>query len=105
MKLQDLTNEQIEKAKTCTTREEKLAFLKEYSIELPDDLLDEVSGGSDATHCISDGVNDCPNSPSAFNTHEWERTGRTKPGEIFGELWPDHEERCVYCGALQWSKL
>lgn len=45
MKFEDLTNEQIEKAKECTTREEKLAFIKEYSIEVPDDMLDGIAGG------------------------------------------------------------
>ena len=34
MKFEDLTNEQIEKAKACTTGEEKLAFIKELSINL-----------------------------------------------------------------------
>ncbi|MBR2769677.1 MAG: hypothetical protein IKD68_12160 [Solobacterium sp.] len=103
MKIKELTKEQIEKAKACKTREERLAFLKKYNIEIPEDLLNEVAGGSDATHVEKEDVNDCPNSPSAFNTHEWKWTGRTRPGKIWGDVWPDYEERCVNCGRVHWE--
>lgn len=105
MKIKDLTKEQIEKAKACKTREEKLAFLKKYNIEIPDELLNEVAGGNDITAAECPDVNDCPNSPSAFNIHEWKRTGRYRPAEIFGDLWPDYEERCEYCGRTHWKKF
>ncbi len=41
-----LTDEQKEKAKNCKTAEELLKLAGEEGIELPDELLDSVSGGA-----------------------------------------------------------
>ena len=103
MKFEDLTNEQIEKAKECTTREEKLAFIKEYSIEVPDDMPDGIAGG------YEDGgpgqYPTCPKGKSPYFTHKWEKNGKTRPGTIFGDVWPDHEYRCTYCGETEYRNL
>ena len=40
-----LTDEQKEKAKACGTDEELLALAAQEGIELPDEMLDAVSGG------------------------------------------------------------
>ena len=40
-----LTDEQKEKAKACTSAEELVKFAGEEGIELPDDVLEEISGG------------------------------------------------------------
>ena len=40
-----LTEEQKKKAAACKTAEELTAFLTEAGVELPDELLDAVSGG------------------------------------------------------------
>ena len=40
-----LTDAQKEKMKNCKSEEEFMAFLGEVGIELPDDVLDAVSGG------------------------------------------------------------
>ena len=40
-----LTDEQKEKAKSCTTSEELIKLACEEGIELPDEVLEEVSGG------------------------------------------------------------
>ena len=45
MKFEDLTNEQIEKAKACKTTEELMKFFMENHISLPDEYLENVSGG------------------------------------------------------------
>ena len=41
-------------------------------------------------------ANDCKN-------HNCVRTGRTRPGSIFGDWWPDKEMRCTYCGDTYWD--
>ncbi len=94
MEFENLTNEQIEKAKACTTPEEKLAFLKEYSIEIPDDMLDDVGGGAIGGAAR----NRCPQG----GKNRWAPTGRQRPGSIFGDYWKDNEKRCEKCGALDW---
>lgn len=41
-----MTDEQKEKAKACKTPDELMAFAGREGIELPDDLLENVAGGS-----------------------------------------------------------
>ena len=43
--LNGLTEEQKEKAKTCQTMEELMAFLSKLGAALPDEALDAVTGG------------------------------------------------------------
>ena len=43
-----LTDEQKEKAKECKTPEELMDFFGKEGLELPDELLDSVAGGSAA---------------------------------------------------------
>ncbi|MBO7677280.1 MAG: C2H2-type zinc finger protein [Erysipelotrichaceae bacterium] len=38
----------LEKAAKCTTNEERMAFLKENNIELPDEIMNSISGGTDS---------------------------------------------------------
>ena len=45
MKVEDLTPEQIEKAKACRSPEEIVAVFREEGIELSDAQLEKVSGG------------------------------------------------------------
>ena len=45
MDINDLTPEQIEKAKECTTPEELAAFAEAEGIELTDEQLDAIAGG------------------------------------------------------------
>ena len=40
-----LTDEQKEKVKACTSAEEIVKFAGEEGLELPDDVLEEISGG------------------------------------------------------------
>ena len=47
MELSDLTPEQIEKAKACTSAEELVEIAKAEGMELSDELLDTISGGTD----------------------------------------------------------
>ena len=50
MKFEDLTPEQMDKARACKTPEDILALAKEEGYELTDDELEGISGGS---WCIS----------------------------------------------------
>ena len=50
---ENLTDEQKEKAKQCKTMDELIALAGEWGIELPDEVLDAVSGGCSACY-------DCP---------------------------------------------
>ena len=45
MKFEDLTPEQQEKAKSIKTVEEAMAFIKEESLDLSEEELDEIAGG------------------------------------------------------------
>ena len=46
MDFNDLTPEQQEKAKACNTPDDLLAFAKEEGVELTDEELEAISGGS-----------------------------------------------------------
>ena len=46
MDIENLTTEQIEKAKLCQTAEDFVAFAEREGIELTDEELDTVSGGA-----------------------------------------------------------
>ena len=45
-----LSDEQKEKAKTCKTAEEWMAFAGKEGIELPDEVLENVAGGCNNPH-------------------------------------------------------
>ncbi|MBR2683832.1 MAG: Nif11 family protein, partial [Atopobiaceae bacterium] len=45
--LNDLTQEQLDKLRECTTLEDILTFAKAEGYELTDDELQQVTGGSD----------------------------------------------------------
>ena len=47
MGFEDLTPEQIEKAKACKTAEELAAIAKEEGAELADEALEGIAGGID----------------------------------------------------------
>ena len=52
MEFEDLTPEQQEKAKACTTVDELVALAKEEGIELTDEELEAMAGGEWNTfHC------------------------------------------------------
>ena len=48
MKIEEMTPELIEKAKACKTTEELMKFFMENHISLPDEYLENVSGGVNA---------------------------------------------------------
>jgi len=95
MRIEELTPELVEKAKMCETREERLAFIEENGIELSDVQLESIAGGAG----MGVGPGDCPKASSG---HDWELTGRTRPGKIWGDTWPDYEKRCKNCGKVVW---
>ena len=46
MNYEDLTPEQMEKARACKTADELIALAKQEGMELSDDDLDAISGGA-----------------------------------------------------------
>lgn len=95
IKFEDMTAEQIEHAKKCETLEERKAFIEAESIELTDQQLEGIAGGKRTPH-------DTDNCPKGGN-HYWVETGNTRPGKVFGNVWPDKEKRCTRCGETIWA--
>ena len=94
MDIKDLTKEQIEEAKACKTTEERINFFKQHNISLPDSYLEKISGGEgeDRTY-----VGTCLKCSGRLYP-----TGRTRPGEYLGDLWPDAEYKCDKMGHVFW---
>ena len=46
MEFKKLTKDLLEEAAKCKTDEEREAFIKKHNIQLPDEVLNKVSGGS-----------------------------------------------------------
>ena len=42
----DITDEQKEKAKACKTMDELMTLAGEWGVEIPDEMLEAISGGS-----------------------------------------------------------
>ena len=80
--LQGLTEEQIQKVKACKSQEEMLKLAKEEGIELTDEQLKAVSGGS----CFSP-----------------ERCPRCQSDQVVTEIW-DRIDNGVYKGKWQNKK-
>ena len=57
--------------------------------------LDALAGGLKKAR-----TKECLMSPTG--KHVWEDTGRTRPGEVWGNVWPDKEIRCIHCGKPDW---
>ena len=97
MKIEELTQEQIEKARSLATNEERLDYLKACSVELDDDVLAAVSGGA-----TPGGTSDkCTKNPKNW-LHKWEKSGRRRKGRWIG-LVDDVEYECVYCHKTYWG--
>ena len=95
MDFKDLTKEQIEEAKACKTTEERINFLKEHNISLPDSYLEKISGGGEGD--ASTYYGQCTKCSGYLHP-----TGRTRPGEYFGDIWPDAEFKCDKLGHVFW---
>ena len=74
------------------TLEQAQAMIDSKS-SINDDELASVSGGDfidDVVDAWSDYLEDCGRCPYDSNgVHDWKETGKTRPGRIFGESWPD----------------
>lgn len=102
MKPEELTPELIEQAKQCTTRGERLAFLRDNAIELTDEQLATINGAgiTNGVHVPPMDNRKCLDHNSPDGRHHFVRTGKMVSGSIFGDLWPNYETRCEYCGLL-----
>lgn len=94
MRFDEISDELREKARKCGSYEEKMALIKENEIELTDEQLDLVNGGSTGPH---QGRPDCPKCDNGY----LRKTGRERPGEILG-IFNDVERRCNICGYTDW---
>lgn len=56
MNFEDLTSEQMEKAKACKTPDELASLAEEEGIELSDEQLEAMSGGN----VLTEWANECP---------------------------------------------
>ena len=97
MKLNELTPELLEKAKKCENYEEKMAFISENEIELTDEQMEALSGGG-GTPQNGEKARDAKYTCSKCKKGTMQKTGKTRPGKIFGDLWPDVEMKCNACG-------
>ena len=85
--LKGLTDEQIAKVKGCKTQEEMLALAKAEGIELTDEQLEAVSGGS----CITGGR--CPQCNSdQVEIYEWNKYENYE----YKGVWQN--KKCKSCG-------
>ena len=60
MDIKDLTPEQMEKARACTTADELIALAKDEGLELSDEQLEGIAGGSWDDIC----TDECPSNSS-----------------------------------------
>jgi hypothetical protein len=63
---------------------------------LEKEQLEMVSGGD--CDFSSGEINVCRGGGS----HDWKYTGESRPGTIFGSLWPDYLHKCTKCGETEW---
>ena len=85
--LKDLPPELQEKAKNIKTREELTAFLSDNDVELPEDVLEAVSGGTICGDFKYGGPDACPKG----GDHEWTKLHVLESG-ITARF------RCTKCG-------
>ena len=97
MNFEDLTPEQLEKANACTSVEELFKLAVEEGVELTDEQMEALSGGGEVINTFGKGIQ-CKSCKKGF----FRKTGNTRPGKIFGDLWPDIERKCNYCGITKW---
>ena len=101
MRIDELTPELLEKAKKCESYEEKMAFISENEIELTDEQMEALSGGGGKAierGLVKGKIMTCRECKEG----QMVKTGRTKPGKIFGDFWPDEEWKCNSCGFIKW---
>ncbi|SFP57669.1 hypothetical protein SAMN04487928_10417 [Butyrivibrio proteoclasticus] len=97
MKFDELSPELIEKAQKCENYEERMAFIRENEIELTDDQMEAVNGGR-GSHMYGEKCPECKKDILM-------PTGKSRPGKIFGTLWPDYEYACGACGYTTWKYI
>jgi len=101
-----LVSKAKENGKELTIEQAEKMISKRAS--LSDDQLTAISGGSvfdEIADWYKEGMeeSECPNSYDGG--YQWKKTGATRPGSIFGDLWPDVELRCQKCGKKEWASF
>lgn len=98
-----------ENGKELTMEQAEKMIAKKAS--LSDDQLTAISGGNvydDIADWYKEQIDslDSPECPNSWDSrHQWKKTGATRPGSIFGDLWPDVELRCQKCGKKEWASF
>ena len=68
--IKDLSPELQEKARQCMTKEELDVFIADNDLEMPEEVLDMIAGGSKACASTGDKVGDCPDCPGILQYHD-----------------------------------
>ena len=100
-----LVSKAKENGKELTIEQAEKMIAKKASLN--DDELTNISGG-DFSDYIDEAIKSLksPECPNSYNgAHQWKKTGNTRPGSIFGDLWPDVELRCQKCGKIDWASF
>ncbi len=66
MRIEELSSEQVERAKGCETDEERKAFIAENGIDLTDEQLEDIAGGEYLPSCGDGG---CPKTSSGMHKY------------------------------------
>ena len=102
-----LVSKAKENGKELTMEQAEKMIAKKASLN--DDELTAISGGSvfdEIDEAIESFINSSPECPNSYDgRHQWRKTGATRPGSIFGDLWPDVELRCQKCGKKEWASF
>ena len=98
-----LVSKAKENGKELTIEQAEKMITKKASLN--DDELINISGG-DFSDYVDEAIDSLlgPECPKSYDGHhQWKKTGATRPGKIFGDLWPDVELRCQKCGKKEWA--
>ena len=99
MKPEEMTPDMIGTLRSLKSPEERRTYLAKNSVELTADQLSTIAGGFNPgvpTDTSSKPYDECPNNPGKSCDYTI-KTGRKRPGDIFGNLWPDVEYKCKWC--------
>ena len=102
MKPNEMNEDMIRDLKKCKSVEDINKFIADNMIELTPEQMEEVSGGNTCPEKdFYDYEGSCPKSESG--NCDFEYTGKKRPGSIFGDIWPNYEMKCKYCGQTMWN--
>ena len=97
-----MNEDMIRELQKCRSAEEVSKFISDNKNELTPEQMEAISGGTcEEEKDFNDYEELCPSRESGNCDYEY--TGKTRPGKVFGNLWLDHEMKCKYCGRIKWN--